>query len=121
MRVIIRLSKMQYSGIFVADSYRPKPTARIKYPSKPRLCAAATARIFKLGPGCTKVRAVFTKNVPRLQECRKWYEIGERRASLFCPTHYLKGFRGGFMGGVSATLTEAYNKGYRYVRVEKVS
>lgn len=117
----IQLSKMQHGGSFVADSYRPEPTAWITYPSKPRLCAGATARIFKLGPGCTKVRAVFTKDVPRWQECRKWYEIGERRASMFYPPHYLKGFRGGFTDSVSATLTEAYNKGYRYVRVEKVS
>ena len=85
--------------IAVGDGY-----AGTTFPT-PKLCAASTARIFKLGRGATVVEAVFTKTKPRKG---KYYKIICGRTGAIFTTafgvsqgSYLKGYEGGLLSGVT--------------------
>lgn len=88
--------------------------------TSPRLCAAATTRIFKLGRGAKLVDIIFTKRPPK--NCVKFYEIVEYYRDHTGVLSHVKlvGYRGAFMAGVRPMLIEMYEDGYRYVRVERV-
>lgn len=82
------------------------------------LCAGATTRLFKLPPKSKRCVAKFTKKPPK--NCPKYYslKVKERGGFYFANTVELEEFSGSFMGGVEAALKEAYDKGYRFVRIE---
>jgi hypothetical protein len=84
---------------------------------QPMLCSASTARLFRLGPGSKKIKAVFTKRKPR--NAKKFYEL-EKDGRRFGPGVRLKNYKGSFMGGVRPVLKEMFDNDYRYVRVERI-
>jgi hypothetical protein len=98
--------------------FRATNCAVMEYASvvRPMLCSASTARLFRLGPGSKKIKAVFTKRKPR--NAKKFYEL--EKDGCFSPEVRLKNYKGSFMGGVRPVLKEMFDNDYRYVRVERI-
>ena len=111
-----RITFQRRPGCFVSQSYDVSNYFDTQRETV-KLCAASATRIFRLKPGQPKINAVFTKRKP---QCPKYFELVEaphpydfRRVNI-----RLKGYTGGFMGGVAQALVEMYGQGYRYVRLE---
>jgi hypothetical protein len=81
------------------------------------LCSGATTRLFKLPPKSKRCVAKFTKKPPK--NCHKYYSL-KKRQEFYGNTVELEEYSGAFIHGsrVEAALEEAYNKGYRFVRIE---
>ena len=116
----IRLERVKHSGSFWAKSGHYPQDLSQPYSNSysrsvvPRLCCAATTRIFGLTRGGKYCTVVFTKRKP----AGKSYELHKCKKSWSSyKTLNLRGYNGGLHLGVRYQLQKAYDDGYRYVRV----
>jgi len=115
----IRFARSEGNGFFYSTNYDVDSFFGT-HKEAVRLCASASTRLFKLTPGAHSCIAVVTKVKPR--KCEKYYEIVDDPRSYYSyhgrKSFKLKGYKGGFMGGVGQALAQLHAEGYRYVRLE---